>query len=311
MPYPLAHTDIEAYLRDISRYRLLKPDEEHALAVEIRAKHACYRRKLGRRLPTARLPEAVRRAQQEYTAARGRMIEANLRLVVSIAKRYANRGLTLLDLIEEGNIGLLRAVERFDPRMGTRFSTYATYWIRQSVRRALINTGQTVRVPSYMVEMIARWKHAELDLAGRLGREPCFEEVADVLDLSPDRVGLIRRTMRGASAMGASLDAGRSTSDGMADERAEPSAEPLLDRVEREKIAQLLKTIDVREAQILRMRFGLDDESPRTLREIGKRLHITRERVRQIESRTLRNLHRILTEGERGGIPRRPSPARR
>ena len=303
MASPAPQTDLQAYLKDISRYPLLTAAEEHALAVEIRAKYAAYRKALGRKAAGGRLSKAARAALQEYTLARDRMVVANLRLVVSVTKRYSNRGLTLLDLIEEGNIGLLKAVERFDPRMGTRFSTYATYWIRQSARRALVNTGQTVRVPVYMVEIIAKWKHAAIHLAAKLGREASLDEIADALDISHDKVGLIKRAVRGAAQGGPGMDATRALSDLMADEREGKPEDTAFDASEREKISQLLDGIDLREAQILKMRFGLDDEKPKTLREIGKRLNVTRERVRQIESRTLRKLKDILVEDERGVSP--------
>ena len=309
MSYAITHSDLQAYLKDISRYSLLKADEEHVLAVEIRKRWRAYQKALGpkgkqNKRPSRKAIEAL----EYYIEVRDKMIEANLRLVVSVAKRYTNRGLTLLDLIEEGNIGLLKAVERFDPRMGTRFSTYATYWIRQAVRRALVNTGQTVRVPVYMVEIIAKWKHASLDLAGRLGREASFDEIAHALDISPDKVGLIKRAVRGAAqtAPGGSTDMTRAISDMIADERSEKPEEHLFEEHEREKLTRLLKTIDEREAQILRMRFGLDQEKPRTLNEIGKKLKITRERVRQIEARTLEKLHHILAQGDEGDLSPQP-----
>jgi RNA polymerase primary sigma factor len=304
MPNPAPQNDLQAYLKDISRYPLLSATEEHALAVEIRAKYAAYRKAFGRKAG-ARLSKAAHATLQDYTLARDRMVVANLRLVVSVAKRYANRGLTLLDLIEEGNIGLLKAVERFDPRMGTRFSTYATYWIRQSARRALVNTGQTVRIPVYMVEIIAKWKHASISLAAKLGREPSLDEITDALDISHDKVGLIKRAVRGAAqgGSGSGMDATRALNDLMADEREGRPEDTAFDADEREKISKLLNGIDLRESHILRMRFGLDDDKPRTLREIGKRLGVTRERVRQIESRTLRKLKGILTEDEREASP--------
>ncbi len=294
-----SRSELDTYFHDISRSKLLTAAEEHKLALEVRAKLNRCKKALVHARPGIRMGAAARKSLAEYEEARGRMVEANLRLVVSIAKRYSNRGLTLMDLVEEGNIGLLKAAERFDPQMGTRFSTYATYWIKQSVRRALINTGQTVRVPAYMVELIAKWKHAALDLAGQLDREPSFDEIAEKLEISHDKVALIKRTVRGAAMSAAgSLDSTRSLSDLLPDERAEPPEEALFEQFERDKITQLLKGIDGREAMILRMRFGLDREAPKTLSEIGRKLRITRERVRQIESRTLRKLQRILTEGE-------------
>ncbi|GJM44900.1 MAG: RNA polymerase sigma factor [Gemmatimonadota bacterium] len=265
---------LETYLQEINQVQLLTADEEKELAREIRVGDQ---------------------------AARERMIRANLRLVVSIAKNYINRGLSFMDLIEEGNLGLLKAVERFDPDEQCRFSTYATWWIKQSIRRALVNTVKTVRIPSYMVEIIDKWKNVSMELQYKLGRQPSVAEVALELNIAPESVGVIKRAIRTytSSSQSTSLDVLWSLSDVLEDTNARQPDEVLFEAMDLEKLDSILGTIDEREAKILKLRYGLGNAEPMTLKDIGKQVNLTRERVRQIENEALRKLQNILTRDER------------
>jgi RNA polymerase primary sigma factor len=261
---------LETYFKEINRIQLLTPEEEKALAIKIRKGDA---------------------------QAREQMIKANLRLVVSIAKNYVDRGLSLLDLIEEGNLGLLKAVERFDPAEECRFSTYATWWIKQSIKRALIDTVKTVRIPSYMVELISKWKNVASNLNIKLGRQPTFDEIAEELQIPPENLGIIKTAIRASnsSSQTISLENMWTLSEILEDKDAKQPADILFDEVEMELIEKLLASIEERDAKILRMRYGLDSGDPMTLKEIGERVNLSRERVRQIENEALKKLYYILT----------------
>lgn len=244
----------------------------------------------------------ARRVRQGDPEAREQLIRANLRLVVSVAKRYLNRGLPMLDLIEEGNLGLMRAVERFDPEVECRFSTYATWWIKQGIRRALINTVRTVRVPSYMIELIYRWRVTEAKLRQELGRDPTRDEVATKLELGPEHRRQIRRALRIAqtSTQSMSLDDSEDLAETIADPAQRTPADLLSDTHELSALRQLLTRVEPRQAKILRLRYGLDGQPPLTLREIGDQMGITRERVRQLQNEALEGLYLALVPG-RGG----------
>jgi RNA polymerase primary sigma factor len=258
-------TSIDTYLRDINRVPLLKAEEEADLARQIK---------------------------KGDKKARERFIRANLRLVVSIAKIYVNKGLSFLDLIEEGNLGLLKAVERFDPARKCRFSTYATWWIKQAIRRSILNTAKTVRLPAYMVEMIAKLKSASFNLSQKLGREPAMSELASALHVPPESVEILRRALAAsASLRPVSLDVIWSSGEFALEQEEAPAT---LTSVDTERLQNLLKAINQREAEILRLRYGLQDNKPMTLKEIGERLSLTRERVRQIEKEALHKLQRRL-----------------
>src|ERR1700755_1337788 len=264
-----ADADIRIYLREIGKTPLLTPQEETDLAARI---------KKGDR-------EAVML-----------MIKANLRLVVKIARDYANLGLPWLDLISEGNIGLMKAIERFDPAMGAKLSTYASWWIKQAIKRALANQSKTIRLPVHVVDKVAHIRRAELRLRETLDREPTDEEVAEELGLDARRV----RRYRQASRAPVSLDApiGDDDTDRVSEVVADPNAtlpsEQLSYESDNALVQEILATLPEREREILAMRFGLTDGKERTLEEVGERFGVTRERIRQIQEQALKTIRKAM-----------------
>ena len=258
-------TPLETYLREINETNLLTAQDERDLARAIA---------LG------------------DVRARDRMVRANLRLVVNIARGYTSKGLGLQDLIEEGNLGLMRAVEGFDPDMGTRFSTYASYWIKQSIKRALINSAKTIRIPAYMVELLSKWRRATNRLVDELGRNPTPEEVARLLGLPKRKLPIIKKAIQiyNASPQSDQSESGWSLGEMVVDERMRTPDDEMLETDVLKSVMKMLDDLEPREAMVLQMRFGLGTLEPHTLKEIGEQLGLTRERVRQIETEALRKL---------------------
>lgn len=283
---------IQVYLKQISDAPLLTAEEERELAADIRRAQESSGRS-----PTS-LVELAQREQLEQQAvlARERLVKSNLRLVVNIAKRFARRGMLLSDIIEEGNLGLIRAVEGYDPDQNTRFSTYAAWWIKQAIKRSLINSRQAVHIPAYMVEMIAKWKESKTRFLEKEGREPTIHELAASMQMPERKIHMIRRAVKafGSSKQSSSEEADVVLSDSLADKRTPRPDEALFTRTESKALARLLGEIDEREATVLRLRFGLDDGEGMTLKDIGAKIGLTRERVRQIQDEALRKLEALL-----------------
>jgi RNA polymerase primary sigma factor len=290
---------VRVYLTDIGRVALLTAEMEVDLARRIEAGlYASEKMRQADAKEIAKIPIKLRRDLQAVAAdggrARNHLLEANLRLVVSLAKRYQGKGLTLLDLIQEGNIGLVRAVEKFDYTKGYKFSTYATWWIRQALQRAIADQGRTIRVPVHMVEQINKALRVKRDLATEYGREPTFAEIGVVLEMTAERIeeilGYGRETLSLETPVG---DDGTATFGEFIEDMDAPIAADVVDfGLLQDRLRSVLGTLPDRSAVVMRMRFGLDDGRSRTLDEVGKALGLTRERIRQIERDTLRELRR-------------------
>ena len=256
---------VKAYLKEIGQVPLLSAEEEQMLARAARAGDADARRRLS---------------------------EANLRLVVSVAKRYAGRGLPFLDLIQEGNLGLMKAAEKFEPDRGFKFSTYATWWIRQSITRAIADQGRTIRIPVHLVEHINRVRKTAGELLRKNGREPTAEEIAVRLEMEPDRVRellqLAQEPVSLETPVGEEEDA--HLEDFIQDEEAGIPVDEAGRQLLRRELMSVLRSLTPREERVITLRFGLDDGQPRTLEELGKEFNVTRERIRQIEAKALRKL---------------------
>jgi RNA polymerase primary sigma factor len=256
---------LQLYLREIGQVKLLTPQEEITLA------------------------KRIRRGDKK---AREQMITANLRLVVKIARDYEGLGLPLLDLINEGNIGLMKGVERFDPSKGAKLSTYASLWIKQAIRRALSNQSKTIRLPVHVFDKMTHIRRAEVKLRETLDREPTDEEVADNLGLNTRRIRQYREASRAPVSLDSPISEDNSTSisDHVADASAAAPFDEIVKHNDNELMREVLATLDARESRILSMRFGLDNGRPKTLEEVGERLGVTRERIRQIQEQALQKM---------------------
>jgi RNA polymerase primary sigma factor len=263
---------LQLFLRNIGKTRLLTAQQEVALA---------------------------KRIERGELAAKERMVEANLRLVVSIAKRYRNQGLPFLDLIQEGTIGLVRAAEKFDYRRGYKFSTYATWWIRQAVARALADKSRTIRIPVHIVERLNKITRAERRLVTELGRDPTSDEIAEVVGIDPQDVDTIKRSAREPISLEKPVgdDDGSEFGHFISDDQAESPFELAVDALTKEALTRALDGLSYRERRVLELRYGLGDKEPCTLEEVGRTFNVTRERIRQIETGSLRKMQ-ILPEAQ-------------
>jgi RNA polymerase primary sigma factor len=275
-------TNIGLYLREISQVPLLTPQEEVKLAAQIK---------------------------RGNKKAREKMIKANLRLVVKIAHDFSNYGLPLLDLVSEGNIGLMKAVERFDPKKGGKLSTYASWWIKQSIKRALANQSKTIRLPVHLVDKIGKIRRVAAQMTEELGREPSTEELAEELGLAPAKVAHLKNVAVRPASLDAKINADDDTAFGdlVSDERAEDPFAALRDKDLREEVGDLLDVLDPRERKIIAFRFGLSGGKERTLEEVGRKFGVTRERIRQLQNIALLKMRKALRKREEIKFPE-PQP---
>ena len=265
-----ADDSVRLYLREIGKIPLLTQDEEQVLA---------------------------RKAAKGNKKAKDKMVESNMRLVVSIAKRYSGRGLDFLDLIQEGNTGLLRAVDKFDPEKGFKFSTYATWWIRQAITRAIADQARTIRIPVHMVETINKVLRAARKLTQELNREPTVEEIAKEMDMEPEKVDYVMKIKQDIASLNASVGRDGDDEDSVLgdfvedEERASPE-DTAANQILKEQLASILTTLSDREQKIIKLRFGIGGGRPHTLEEVGSEFSVTRERIRQIEAKALSKLRK-------------------
>ena len=265
-----ADDSVRLYLREIGKIPLLTPEEEADLA--------------------QRIVKGDRKAKNK-------MVESNMRLVVSIAKRYGGRGLDFLDLIQEGNTGLLRAVEKFDPEKGFKFSTYATWWVRQAITRAIADQARTIRIPVHMVETINKVLRTTRKLTAELNREPTNEEIAEALDMEPEKIDYVMRIKQDIASLDASVgrdgdDEDSVLGDFVEDEERDSPEESAANQILKEQLSEIIATLTDREQKIIRLRFGIGGGRPHTLEEVGAEFDVTRERIRQIEAKALSKLRK-------------------
>ncbi len=283
---------VRMYLREIGRVPLLTAEEEVDLAKRYEAGLVATERLRQSEGLSTEQRQILRRIERYGQLSKRRLVESNLRLVVSIAKRYVGRGLLFLDLIQEGNLGLIRAVEKFDYRRGYKFSTYATWWIRQALTRAIADQARTIRIPVHMVETINKCARVQRQLAQVLGRDPTPEEIGREMDLPADRVREIQRISQDPVSLETPVgeEEDSSLGDFLEDTEAIVPADAASFMLMQEQIAGILHTLSEREQRVIELRFGMRDGRPRTLEEVGEAFGVTRERIRQIESKTLSKL---------------------
>ena len=271
-------TGFQIYLREIGEFPLITVEEEVKLA------------------------KRIKRGDAE---ARLKMVRANLRLVVKIARDYSNYGLPLLDLISEGNIGLMKAVERFDPKKGGKLSTYAAWWIKQSIKRALANQSKTIRLPVHLVDKIAKLRRVSAQMTEELGREPSDEELAEEVGMAEAKVAALKSAAIRPTSLDQQIgdEEGTSLGEIIGDEDASDPFEQLRDKDMRDEVGDLLAVLDDRERRIINCRFGLDGAKTKTLEEVGEKFGVTRERIRQLQNIALRKLRRALAKKERSKAP--------
>lgn len=265
-----ADDSVRLYLREIGKIPLLTPEEEADLA---------------------------QRIVKGDKKAKDKMVESNMRLVVSIAKRYGGRGLDFLDLIQEGNTGLLRAVEKFDPSKGFKFSTYATWWVRQAITRAIADQARTIRIPVHMVETINKVLRTTRKLTSELNREPTNEEIAEALNMEPEKIDYVMRIKQDIASLDASVgrdgdDEDSVLGDFVEDEDRDRPEDTAANQILKEQLSEIIATLTDREQKIIRLRFGIGGERPHTLEEVGNEFDVTRERIRQIEAKALAKLRK-------------------
>ena len=265
-----ADDSVRLYLREIGKIPLLTPEEEADLAQKI---------------------------VKGDKKAKNKMVESNMRLVVSIAKRYSGRGLDFLDLIQEGNTGLLRAIEKFDPEKGFKFSTYATWWVRQAITRAIADQARTIRIPVHMVETINKVLRTTRKLTSELNREPTNEEIAEALDMEPEKIDYVMRIKQDIASLDASIgregdDEDSVLGDFVEDEERDSPEDSAANQILKEQLSEIIATLTDREQKIIRLRFGIGGGRPHTLEEVGAEFDVTRERIRQIEAKALSKLRK-------------------
>ncbi|HSE29051.1 MAG TPA: RNA polymerase sigma factor RpoD [Candidatus Saccharimonadales bacterium] len=304
----ISDDSVRLYLREIGKIPLLNPEEELGLAKqvvenraeleEVQDKIADIEEKTKKGEASARMTEELEKLSaraKKLSLPKDQMAEANMRLVVSIAKRYSGRGLDFLDLIQEGNTGLLRAVEKFDPDKGFKFSTYATWWIRQAITRAIADQARTIRIPVHMVETINKLLRTQRRMTQELNREPTIEELAVEMEMEPEKIEYVMKIKQDITSLDANVrddDDDSVLGDFIEDEDAQSPEESAAMQLLKEQVRDMLGVLTEREQKILKMRFGLDDGKSHTLEEVGQEFSVTRERIRQIEAKALSKLRK-------------------